>query len=266
MLKCLALMQPWASLIVHGFKRYETRSWNPKHRGPLLIHASRRFNPAARNLATQQPFLACLQEAGYKSVNDLPIGAIVGIVNLVDVAPVEIVAPALDTTERQFGDYSPGRYASLLAGATPIKPIQVGGRLGIYNCPKDAMEQIREVSPTWSERVETHHKSNARMDAHTPVQCCSIPQNVDQQISRTPRLRVSAPLAVSRRRLQCPDHSTTSPPGTRSWNSTPRKRASAPAPTRCLASAVHCESCTSLATRHAVVAAQAATGAAIHPC
>jgi hypothetical protein len=127
MLKCLALMQPWASLIVHAFKRYETRSWNPRHRGHLLIHASRRFNPAARNLATQQPFFACLQEAGYKSVNDLPIGAIVGIVNLVDVAPVEIVAPALDSTEHQFGDYTPGRYAWLLAGATPINPIQVGG-------------------------------------------------------------------------------------------------------------------------------------------
>jgi hypothetical protein len=42
MLQCLAVLQPWASLIVHGFKSYETRSWMPQHHAPLLIQAIRR--------------------------------------------------------------------------------------------------------------------------------------------------------------------------------------------------------------------------------
>jgi hypothetical protein len=40
MLKCLAVLQRWASFIVHGFKNYETRSWATQHRGPLLIQVS----------------------------------------------------------------------------------------------------------------------------------------------------------------------------------------------------------------------------------
>jgi hypothetical protein len=64
MLKRLAVMQPWATLIVHGFKSCETRSWITQHRGPLLIQASRRFGLSQRNLATQDPFASCLASIG----------------------------------------------------------------------------------------------------------------------------------------------------------------------------------------------------------
>ena len=37
--KCTALEQPWASLIVDGYKKYEFRSWKTKYRGKILIHA-----------------------------------------------------------------------------------------------------------------------------------------------------------------------------------------------------------------------------------
>jgi activating signal cointegrator 1 len=92
MIKCLTVMQPWASLIVHGFKSYETRSWITTHRGPLLIHASRRFDAASRDLATQQPFAGCLASASYRSPYDLPLGAIIGVVNVIDSTPVEAIA------------------------------------------------------------------------------------------------------------------------------------------------------------------------------
>lgn len=39
-MKALSVRQPWAWLIVNGFKDIENRSWNTKHRGPVLIHAS----------------------------------------------------------------------------------------------------------------------------------------------------------------------------------------------------------------------------------
>ena len=32
--------QPWASLLVLGFKRFEGREWTTKYRGPLYIHAT----------------------------------------------------------------------------------------------------------------------------------------------------------------------------------------------------------------------------------
>ena len=37
---CLSLHQPWASLLVHGIKRVEGRSWQSDHRGPLWIAAT----------------------------------------------------------------------------------------------------------------------------------------------------------------------------------------------------------------------------------
>mmetsp|Transcript_11133 Transcript_11133/g.24868 ORF Transcript_11133/g.24868 Transcript_11133/m.24868 type:complete len:907 (-) Transcript_11133:104-2824(-) len=37
---CLSLQQPWASLLIHGFKRVDGRPWATEHRGRLWIHAA----------------------------------------------------------------------------------------------------------------------------------------------------------------------------------------------------------------------------------
>lgn len=39
-MKALSIRQPWAWLIVNGYKDIENRTWNTKYRGPVLIHAS----------------------------------------------------------------------------------------------------------------------------------------------------------------------------------------------------------------------------------
>lgn len=41
-MKAISIRQPWAWLIVNGYKDIENRSWNTKFRGPVLIHASSR--------------------------------------------------------------------------------------------------------------------------------------------------------------------------------------------------------------------------------
>ena len=38
-MKALTLKEPWASLIINGYKKYEFRSWKTKYRGKILIHA-----------------------------------------------------------------------------------------------------------------------------------------------------------------------------------------------------------------------------------
>lgn len=83
----LSVKQPWASLIFCG-KDVENRVWMPKYRGKLLIHASGTYD---RNLP---PYLFYdeifdtlpdnMQDAicDRKAKNDLPYGAIIGMVNL----------------------------------------------------------------------------------------------------------------------------------------------------------------------------------------
>lgn len=40
-MKALTIKQPWASLIVDGYKCYEFRSWKTNYRGKILIHAGK---------------------------------------------------------------------------------------------------------------------------------------------------------------------------------------------------------------------------------
>lgn len=47
----LSLRQPWAWLIVEGFKDIENRSWRASFRGPVLIHASAKMDADDREVA-----------------------------------------------------------------------------------------------------------------------------------------------------------------------------------------------------------------------
>lgn len=38
-MKALTIKEPWATLIIDGYKKYEFRSWKTKYRGKILIHA-----------------------------------------------------------------------------------------------------------------------------------------------------------------------------------------------------------------------------------
>jgi len=44
-LKALSIMQPWPDAILFLGKDIENRSWSTYHRGPLVIHASRGWDP-----------------------------------------------------------------------------------------------------------------------------------------------------------------------------------------------------------------------------
>lgn len=43
-MKALSIQQPWAWLIVNGYKIHENRTWNTKYRGELLIHAGKKLD------------------------------------------------------------------------------------------------------------------------------------------------------------------------------------------------------------------------------
>ena len=40
-MKALTIKQPWAALIIEGYKIYEFRSWKTNYRGKILIHAGK---------------------------------------------------------------------------------------------------------------------------------------------------------------------------------------------------------------------------------
>lgn len=40
-MKVLTIKEPWATLIINGYKKYEFRSWRTNYRGKILIHAGK---------------------------------------------------------------------------------------------------------------------------------------------------------------------------------------------------------------------------------
>ena len=83
-MRCISLLQPWATCVVLGLKRYETRTWATRHRGTLAVHASRRFPPSLRALCRQDPLRRLLREAGFAGSSEFLTGVILGTVERPD--------------------------------------------------------------------------------------------------------------------------------------------------------------------------------------
>jgi len=155
-MKAITITQPYATLISLGMKKIETRSWPTSYRGPLAIHAATGLGPVGGNaglfrLCSVEPFASALRiwhayAPSYPEVW-LPRGAIVAVCKLVACRPIvqELNGDAtilsddmLSFTpilgnERAFGDYSPGRYAWLLADVRALPaPIPARGALGLW--------------------------------------------------------------------------------------------------------------------------------------
>jgi hypothetical protein len=79
--RALSLRQPWAWLVVNGYKDIENRSWRTNHRGPLLIHAS-----ANQSNCSEESLAEMEQKYRVKIPRELPFGGIIGIVDVVDCA------------------------------------------------------------------------------------------------------------------------------------------------------------------------------------
>lgn len=91
-MKALTLTQPWASLVVLGVKRIETRSWSTKYRGPLAIHAGARQVHHGKyfmlgRIARTAGLIDVEAEAEFRAMA-LPLGAVVATCQLVDVVPI----------------------------------------------------------------------------------------------------------------------------------------------------------------------------------
>lgn len=124
-MKCISLHQPWASYLINGDKRIETRHWPIRHRGPLLIHAAKN----TESCSTSQK-------------ETLPFGALLGIVELIGCERTETLRERITTTEEGFGNFGDGRFGWITKDPQPFdKPIPYKGQQGLFNVPNDLIHQ-----------------------------------------------------------------------------------------------------------------------------
>ena len=131
-MKACTVYQPYAHAIVAGVKHYETRPRRTHIRGRVAVHAGRLDEVQATKHLTNGEFWAVLEAAG--GGGNLPRGAVIGTVEIVDCVPVEELVDSLDNRERLLGDYSPGRFAWVLQNPVKFKtPIPAHGKQGWWN-------------------------------------------------------------------------------------------------------------------------------------
>ena len=128
----LTVQQPWAWAIALGQKDVENRSWNTHYRGPVAIHAGKMVDAVAYEFA---PMHRLLSECGIpvpRVPYTLERGAIVAVVDLVDVVPDSKSEWAM-----------PGFHHWVLEKARRLtKPIPYRGGLGLLRLADGAVEQI----------------------------------------------------------------------------------------------------------------------------
>lgn len=85
-MKAITIKQPWASLIVHGIKDIENRTWRTNFRGRVLIHASadnRLMNIPPSEFMTGDQCVA-IDKVRFPNKNWRLYSAIIGSVEIVD--------------------------------------------------------------------------------------------------------------------------------------------------------------------------------------
>lgn len=146
-MRALTVKQPWATLIMLGIKQLETRSWKTAYRGELAIHAAQdgsrlhtdQLMRLERRLGAMPTTLA---------EKDYPLGALLGVVELVECLPISPrLFAALTPIEQALGWYQGGGYVWDLAraGRRQMKePIACTGQHGLWQLSAELETQFRK--------------------------------------------------------------------------------------------------------------------------
>ncbi len=119
-MKALSIRQPWAWLIVNGYKDVENRSWYTAHRGPFLIHAGKRFDDEGYKRVKARMAVVMPEPQAFER------GGIVGRADLVD------------CVTRYDSPWFSGKYGFVLRDARPLPFAPMPGKLQFFDVDEPA--------------------------------------------------------------------------------------------------------------------------------
>lgn len=124
-MKVITIKQPWATLIVEGYKRFEFRSWKTNYRGDILIHAGKGIDKEA--MERLKKYLP----------DEIPLGKIIGKATLTDCVPMSRDFADMLAKENNdiYTTHSFSRnYGFKLENVEKLdNPIEIRGQLGLWN-------------------------------------------------------------------------------------------------------------------------------------
>jgi len=116
-MKTLSVRQPYAWLIVNGFKPIENRTWRATYRGPLQIHASQTLEAAEIDRIEAEAGIVIDRAKLYR-------GGIVGRVTLVDIV------------ESSRSPWFTGPFGWVLERPRVLRFKPCRGQLGLFDTPE----------------------------------------------------------------------------------------------------------------------------------
>jgi hypothetical protein len=127
-MQAISIKQPWAWLIVHGFKDIENRDWWTRFRGRVLVHTG-------KTIDEDFPYDWAERLIGRKIPEDLFLGGVIGAVTVTD------------CVKESESDWFFGDYGFKLADPVVLpEPIPCRGQLGFFNVPDTVAEAIRQMA------------------------------------------------------------------------------------------------------------------------
>lgn len=132
----LSIRQPWAGLILGGWKPCENRTWTRPYRGPVIIHAGQKWDPPPSDIAEH------LAVVGF-SPETTPRGYL-GVVDLVDIHP----ATDCDGLCDGWGETGDGVFHWVVQSPRPFAtPVPGPGRLDLWrkDIPTAVHDRLRKV-------------------------------------------------------------------------------------------------------------------------
>lgn len=134
----ISLWNPYATLVVLGEKKWETRSKATQVRGRIAIHSS--LNRKWDWMLSIYPFRETLYAHG---VDTPTYGCILGTVEIIDCRPTESVRGYIGKAEEIFGNYDSGRSAWKLVNPVRFaEPVKFKGFQGFFWIPESALPEL----------------------------------------------------------------------------------------------------------------------------
>jgi len=147
---CLSMHQPWASLLVYGFKRAEGRAWKTDHRGRLWIHAAGK-PPEKDDIEQLEVSYRSLYEANGVPIPPLPsetggypTSALLGCVDLEECFQNQTYMEMLNSNPSLPKEENDNEYIFwCLRPRRLVVPVKMGGNNKIWRLPQGSLRPMQ---------------------------------------------------------------------------------------------------------------------------
>jgi hypothetical protein len=134
-MKAISIRQPWAWLIVNGYKDVENRTWPTNFRGRILIHAGKGMTRDEYEDAQETALDAGIADGVLPAFKQLERGGIVGVATIAN-----CIHPNKRTSPWHMGS----QFGFHMVNAQPLPFVPCCGQLGIFDIEEAAAQAIRD--------------------------------------------------------------------------------------------------------------------------